>query len=338
MRISQKIRQLPSGSYTVQVQVNGRRKSITSKSKEEVERRAMEYALTRSEAPSLPLGALVDNYIDAKRNVLSPSTVARYEQIRRLDFQKLMDVPAADLTDERLQREINQMAATHSPKSVRNAYGLISATMRVYGVTFRVTLPQKERKTYDVPTTDDVLRLCENAGDNLRTAIMLAAFCGLRRGEIAALEARDVSGDVIHVRRALVYDSDRKTVSKSPKTYTSDRYVTAPGIVLDQLSGKTGRVCPIALNSITRRFVELRDRLGMTCRFHDLRHYYASALHAIGVRDQYIMKFGGWRSDHVLKSVYRDTLDDFERKAAQESARYFDESANEMQTKCSESP
>lgn len=333
-----KIRQLPSGSWTTQVQVKGKRKSITAKTKSEVKRLAAEYSLTRSAAPSAPLGVLVDNYIASKRNVLSPSTVARYEQIRRLDFQRLMDVPAGDLTEERLQQEVNLMAADHSPKSVRNAYGLISATLRMYGVSFHVTLPQRQKKTYSVPTTEDVLRLCEAAGGNLRTAIMLAAFCGLRRGEIAALEARDVSGDVIHVRRALVYDSDGKAVSKSPKTYTSDRYVTAPAVVIDQIKGKKGRVCPIALCTITRRFVELRDRLGLSCRFHDLRHYYASALHAIGLKDQYIMKFGGWKSDHVLKSVYRDTLDDFERKAADAAASFFDESANEMQTKSQKSP
>lgn len=333
MRISQKIRQLPSGSYTVQVQVNGRRKSITAKSKDEVERRAMEYALTRSDAPSLPLGVLIDNYIDCKRNVLSPSTVARYEQIRRLDFQRIMSMPADELTDERMQQEVNLMSADHSPKSVRNAFGLVSATMKMYtGKSPNVTMPKRQVIEYSVPTTDEVMKLCEAAGDNLRTAIELAAFCGLRRGEIAGLEARDISGNVIHIRRAIVYDSKRNQVSKSPKTYTSDRYVTAPDFVIEHLKGKNGRVCPISLNSITRRFVELRDRLGMSCRFHDLRHYYASALHAIGVRDQYIMKFGGWQSDHVLKSIYRDTLDDFERSAAAQAAEFFEKSANEMQT------
>ena len=333
-----KIRQLPSGAWTTQVQVNGVRRSFTHKSKTQLRKMAEAYHLTASDAPSAPLGALIDNYIASKRNVLSPSTIARYEQIRRLDFQRLMSVPANELTNERLQQEINLMAADHSPKSVRNAYGLISAAMRVHGMTFRVTLPQRQKKTYSVPTTDDVLALCEAAGDNLRTAIELAAFCGLRRGEIAALEASDISGNVIHVRRALVYDSKRKMVSKAPKTYTSDRLVVAPDFVLDDLKGKKGRVCPIALNSITRRFTELRDKLGMKCRFHDLRHYYASALHAIGVRDQYIMKFGGWKSDHVLKSVYRDTLDDFETAAALESAAFFNESANKVQTKSRKSP
>jgi integrase len=45
---------------------------------------------------------------------------------------------------------------------------------------------------------------------------------------------------------------------------------------------------------------------------HDLRHYAASILHAIGIPDQYIMSRGGWKTDHVMKRVYRDTLTDVE--------------------------
>ena len=44
-------------------------------------------------------------------------------------------------------------------------------------------------------------------------------------------------------------------------------------------------------------------------RFHDLRHYAASIMHAIGVPDQYILQRGGWSSDNVMKTVYRNAID-----------------------------
>lgn len=328
-----KPRKLPSGSWIVQVQTKGIRKSFTAKTKTEAIRRAAEYKLTATEPLSASLGSLVDIYIASKENVLSPSTIARYKQIRRIDFQRLMSKPVNEITSQNMQAEINLMSADHSPKSVRNAYGLISATLRSYGKTFSVTLPKAKQKEYSVPTTEQVFDLINHSGFNLKTAIMLAAFCGLRRGEIASLESSDINGNLIHIKSALVYNSERELVKKSPKTYSSDRYVTAPDFLLKHIEGIEGRVCPISLNSITRRFVEVRDSLGLSCRFHDLRHYYASALHAIGAKDQYIMKFGGWKSDHVLKSVYRGTLDDFEAETAELSKRYFEESANKVQMK-----
>ena len=330
-----KPRKLKSGSWFVQVQVNGTRRSFSAPSRAEVMRKATEYKLTAVDAPSAPLGAVIDMYIDVKRNVLSPTTITRYEYTRNHEFQRLMNVPVRDLTSDRVQAEINGMAITYSPKSVRNSYGLISAALSLYApeVRIHVTMPKKKPVVYNLPTTEQVYTMIDHASDNLKTAIMLAAFCGLRRGEIAALTSDDIHGNVIHVKSAAVYDANRKQVNKTPKTYTSDRYIPIPQVVLDHIDGKEGRICPIALNSITRRFQELRDKLGYDFRFHDLRHYYASTCHAIGIPDQYIMKFGGWKSDAVLKSIYRGVLDDFEQNSADKINAYFDESANEMLTK-----
>lgn len=327
-----KIRKLPSGNYNTQIQVNGKRKSITASTRNDVRRLAMEYAVTRSDAPSAPLGLLVDNYIESKRNVLSPSTVERYERIRKRHFNRLMTYPADQLTSERVQKEINLMSAEYSPKTVRNAYGLITATLDLYApeVKFKVTMPAKVKTEYHIPTTEDVNALISQASPNLKTAIMLAASCGLRRGEIAALTSDDIIGDTIHVHRSAVYDSNGKIVIKRPKTYHSDRYVTMPDIVRNHVQNKTGRICPIALSTITREFDALRDRLGLRCRFHDLRHYYASVLHSIGVPDQYIMESGGWKSDFMLKAVYRNTLDDFRAQNAAKINSFFSQSVNEV--------
>lgn len=335
-----KIRQLPSGSWTTQVQVNGKRKSITHKSKTECKRLAREYASRRSDTPSAPLGVLVDNYIDSKRNVLSPSTVERYERIRKRHFARLMNDPVDKITSARVQKEINLMAAEYSPKTVRNAYGLITATLDLYApeVKFRVTMPQKVKVEYHIPTTEDVNNLITAASDNMKTAIMLAAYCGLRRGEIAALDASDISGDTLHVHQSAVSGSDGKVTIRHPKTYHSDRYVVVPDIVLEQIKDKTGRVCPIALATITHEFDKLRDRLGLKCRFHDLRHYYASVLHSIGVPDQYIMENGGWKSDFMLKAVYRNTLDDMKAKNDAKINAFFSQSANESANDTSQSP
>lgn len=328
-----KPRRLKSGNYFLQVQVNGVRRSFCAPTRAEVIRKATEYKVTAVDAPSAPLGALIDQYIDAKRNILSPSTVTNYEKIRRNDFQRLMTVPVRELTSERLQVEINIMSATKSPKTVRNAYGLISATLALFApdLRFHVTLPAKKQITYQVPTIEEVFDLLTHASTNLKTAIMLAAFCGLRRGEIAALTSDDVHDNVIHVHSAAVL-SHGQLITRQPKTYTSDRYIPAPEFVIEYISQFKGRVCPISINSITKRFEELREKLGYKCRFHDLRHYYASALHAIGVPDQYVMKLGGWRSDAVLKSVYRGTLDDFEAEAAGKAVGFFEQSANKMLT------
>ena len=194
-----KPRKLKSGTWFIQTQVNGTRKSFSAPTRAEVIRKATEYKLTSSDAPSAPLGVLIDRYIDVKRNVLSPATITRYEHTRRLEFQRLMDVSVRELSTDRLQAEINIMSADHSPKTVRNAYGLITAALSMFApeLHFRVTLPKKKQITYNIPTDEQIYDMLSHASENLTTAIMLAAFCGLRRGEIAALRSEDIQGKTI---------------------------------------------------------------------------------------------------------------------------------------------
>ena len=63
-------------------------------------------------------------------------------------------------------------------------------------------------------------------------------------------------------------------------------------------------------------------------RLHDLRHYSASILHAIGIPDQYIMSRGGWKTDNVMKRVYRDTLSDVDLEMQLKAVDYFSKMAN----------
>ena len=58
-------------------------------------------------------------------------------------------------------------------------------------------------------------------------------------------------------------------------------------------------------------------------RFHDLRHYQASILHALGVPDAYIMQRGGWKTDSTLKRVYRHAMRDKQSEFDQIATDYF---------------
>lgn len=330
-----RIKKLRSGSYNTQIQINKKRVSITAKTKAEVKQRAHEYALRRFDAPCQPLGVLVDNYIDSRRNVLSPSTIERYERVRKHYFTRLMDVPANEITQERLQIEVNQMAAKYAPKTVRNGYGLISSTLKANGIRMDIRLPKKKLIVYHLPIEDQVFMMLEKASENTKTAILLAAFCSLRRSEIVALDSSDIIGNMIHVHRAGVYGPGNEYIIKElPKVDASDRYIQAPDIVIDHLKGKEGLVCPIKPSGVTANFIRLRNKLGLSCRFHDLRHFYASLQHALRYPDQYIQKSGGWKSDAMLKMIYRNTLDDVEKDVADKFNDHLKskQSANEMQT------
>lgn len=133
---------------------------------------------------------------------------------------------------------------------------------------------------------------------------------GLREGEIVALEYEDIHDTSIHVHRDIVRDKNGTWVTKElPKTADSDRWVKLPPFLLDLIGEGKGRIVPVRPSTISKQFFQLKNELGISIRFHDLRHYFASTATVLGIPDIYLADMGGWqRGGSVLKSVYQNNI------------------------------
>lgn len=337
-----KAKKLKSGSWRCLVydytDAAGKRhyKSFTSadptqKGRREAEALAAAWALEKEERARCPMtyGEALDRYIEERSVTLSPSTIREYKRSRRVDFQVLMDVPLDQITQELVQKAVNEERRTHSPKSVRNMHGLLSGVLRAYRPDFALntTLPQKERPDLYIPSDEDIKEILWYVGKfdiAMELPVLLAAFGPMRRSEICALESEDVKGNVVHVRRALVQNDRKEWVTKTTKSYAGDRFIDFPDFVAEKLHQRTGRITDLTPTAVSIRFRKMLKKLGIHhFRFHDLRHYSASIQHAIGIPDAYIMQRGGWGSDGVLKNVYRHVMQDKEREMTEKANGYF---------------
>lgn len=160
----------------------------------------------------------------------------------------------------------------------------------------KVQLPQKEKKNLYVPTDNDIKRLMNYLLEfdiDMYIACNLAAFGTLRRSEICALTADDVNGNIIRVNKAMVLSTDKEWIIKQTKNTSSTRDIEMPEFVINMLP-KKGYLVKINPSRVSDRFIKYLKKLNMRYfRFHDLRHYSASIMHAIGVPDVYIMQRGG---------------------------------------------
>lgn len=299
-------------------------KAFTGRTKKEAERMALQWQ-GRSVDCDMTFGEAAQAYIDERRPVLSPSTILGYASVAR-QAAPIASIRISQITQGQIQALISSLSASHSPKTVRNLNGFISAVMRRYrpGFHLETRLPQRIPDDLYIPTDEDIQSILSvTRGDTeLYRAILLAAYGPLRRSEVCALESQDIQNGVAHISKALVRGENGKWYIKQPKTRAGDRYIPLPARVLDALNGTKGRYVTITPDALSERFFKALKRAGVHhMRFHSLRHYCASQLHALGMPDAYIMERGGWESDTVLKQVYRHTLSDY---AEQENARVND--------------
>ena len=314
-------KRLPSGTYRCIVYIgndeNGKRKykSITDPDKWRCEKLAAEYAdKHRSYQHNDTLQNALKEYINLRKPVLSPATVRGYENVRKAlerDYLDFIHQSVYDIDTIKYQQMVNAWTVIISPKTIRNRTGLISSVLKYKGVQPPILkLPDKVKPDLHIPDVADVKRIIDvAAGSEMEIPILLGAFAPMRRSEIVALSMDDIDGNVIHVRRAIVMDSDGKNVSKGTKTYESDRFILMPAEIIQKIRDQ-GYVTKISNpQNISQRFEHIAKRANCArVRFHDLRHWCASYLHAQGVPEQYILERGGWTTDGVMKNVYRHSL------------------------------
>lgn len=322
-------RKLPSGSWACRIRVNGQDVSITRETKEEAiaEAMAVKHGIKAPDAPevNLTLGEAIDRYIEMKKDILSPSTVAGYKRIRKNAFASLMGQKLSALSHERVQRAVNAMASNSSPKSVRNAYGLLSAAVGEFtpDVSLHITLPQKVRTEIVLPSENDIKAIAAAvAGRWVELPVLLAMCLGLRMSEIRGLTHDCLNGSVLHVKQALVDEG-----VKAPKTYTSDRYLTVPAHISALISAipqEQERLCPQSRRAIYYAFTSACEKAGIKhYRFHDLRHVNASVMLKLGVPDKYAMERMGHTTNNMLKTVYQHTMPAERAKVDADVNEYF---------------
>lgn len=247
-----------------------------------------------------------------------------------------------------------------SAKSILEHHRLISTVLDQaekeslvpFNVADKATLPKLERRevTYFQPEQVEAIRdALELEPIKWRTLVHMLLITGARRGEILGLkwDKVDFEGSKIHICNNVLYSADRGIYEDSPKTATSNRYVTLPletmkllrkyrawqneerlrmgeyyqyqGFVFSQDNGK-----PMHPDSVTTWLDRFSKRHGLPhINPHAFRHTMASMLYFNGVDSVSISKRLGHAQVSTTANIYAHVMEEADQRNADILADVF---------------
>ncbi|MFI9118741.1 tyrosine-type recombinase/integrase [Streptomyces bikiniensis] len=253
---------------------------------------------TDPDAAKVPFGVYAATWITERG--ISSSTADLYRSLLRNHLAPTFDgVALADITPAMVRAwRVARLEAGAGASSVAKAYALLRAVLmtavedrlirrnpcRIKGASVAST---PERPT---ATIQEVYDLAGAIQPRYRALVLLAAFTGLRWGELIGLHRRDLDLDAgtLRVRRNVAELHSGERLVKQPKSSAGMRTVAIPAVIVPDLvshltvfaeAGPDGRVFIGAKRATPRRnhfnklWHKACDQVGIKgLHFHDLRH------------------------------------------------------------------
>jgi integrase len=279
----------------------------------------------------------MDKWLEINKPLLAPTTVKGYKMYIKLHFKPAFGTMKVNqITDMHIKQYIaDKLKGKLSSTTVRKHFFTLSKmfydALKTKSPCVDIKAPKNAEFTPTIPTEaefNEIYLAFKKIGIEDEAIILLAGWCGLRRGEIFALKWNDLNekDGTIRIDEALALEEEGyKFEFKDPKSHNGIRTIAVPDYLIDLLKTikqskpkksddkKENEVDiqyeiftqnPHSFTKKYRKTINKEENNLPKIRFHDLRHYHASLLYKNKVPDQY----AAGRLGHdiwVLKKIYQ---------------------------------
>ncbi len=303
-------------------------------------------------APSaMKLSAWMDTWLTTYLPNIELTTKDDYKSKINLYIKAhLGHLPLNIIKNTNIQTWINTLTKSNlSPKTIRNAYNLLNPALEkavVLGMLPRnpcvgTVLPKLQKpqtNVYNVAMIQQALAVADDLSTYL--IILLGASVGLRRGEMAALQWKDIdfAKSTISITQNRVHTAEG-VIEKSPKTQAGKRTITIGQDVVDALRDTKAiydkAVCnkpgfkdldyvlfkengePFHPDSLTQKWERFVAKHNLPpIRLHDLRHSNATAMIAAGINAKVVQHRLGHANVSITLNTYTHVLPEMDQEAA----------------------
>lgn len=272
-------------------------------------------------------------WLESKKKCVKESTYYNYMfKINKYIIPEFKGIDIISIHD--YNEFINKLSKKLSASTVKDIIIVLKAILKYYEDEYghklkvkKIKLPKKEKTKLDILNQKEQKKLeeyCENEGTLLAYGIIICLNTGLRIGEICALkwENVDLVNRKIYVENTVqrIYKDDKReteVITESAKTLTAIRTIPMnkrvfkclqnikkknkdDEFVIVQSNGN--RIEPKNYQNYLRKILKINEI--KKCRFHMLRHTFASNCIEIGMDAKTLSEILGHSNVNTTLNIY----------------------------------
>lgn len=295
-------------------------------------------------ASTLTFRQVTEMCLESKKDTLKRSTYNQYwNQCNNHLLNEIGDEIFADLTEERLNNLLKtKLQEGYQFSTVMNLRTILMMILRyamqnhiptkVTGPLFTPRYRAKEMQVFTRWEQKQIEDLLFTRKDDYILAVFLSMYCGLRIGEVCALQWKDIHfrNGTLSVTKTLCRIQDNGTTSKKtyvasvlPKTHSSIRTIPIPTFLMPLLRQHrkkdtdyviTGTECSMEPRTCLRRFKTILKHAKVSnYSFHALRHTFATRCVETGMDTKSLSEILGHSTVKITLDRYVHPSMDFKR-------------------------
>jgi integrase len=310
------------------------------------------------EPTKVTLATFLETWLEAHRAQVAPRTFERYAQIVRTNIVPLLGaVPLSRLISQHIVLAYSKAltsgrsdgAGGLSPQSVVHMHRVLRLALQqafewdliARNPAARVKPPKVEKRSLNVPDPARTAALLAHfRPTRMFMPVLLAALCGLRRGEIVALKWKhiDLAKAALTVSESL--EQTKAGIRRKDTKSGRARNLVIPALVIPELRRQRARQAEELLrigvglddehpvvakedggilqpNSLTHEFVRIlaQSKTLPRIRFHDLRHAHATHMLSSGIHPKIAQERLGHSTIAITLDLYSHVMPGIESDA-----------------------
>lgn len=327
-----KMYQRPDGLYEKILAVKGKRITFRGKSEREVMQKIAAYTGKMENAKAKPFKVYAEE-LERSWDGLAYNSLRGYKPALRRCVETFGETPISEITPLMVQKFLDKLGKTYAKKTVNThksvlsqAFGIAIMAMDISASPINefIRASGKESVEREEASESDRQKIAEHWDESVISKLAyFIMMTGTRVGEALGMRYEDIDYEknIIEIWRTVYFVGSYPKL-KEPKTKAGKRTIVLLPELAEKFHGHgemflTDQGTMLRSHEVTRWWKKFREKYGIECTFHQLRHSFATSCCEAGIDPKVIQQMMG-HSSYIVTDHYTHIREEMLQRAREQ--------------------